>query len=267
VPRSIAVAQTCPIAGDVHANAAEHLRLIAVAASLGALLVLFPELSLTGYEIDLAGGLAFEEEDPRLDALRGAAAAHSLTVIAGAPVRIGRALHIGAFILSPDGTGALYTKHRLGAFGESARRDGTVPPAEATVFQAGDRDPLVHFGGGHVAAVAICADIGRPSHPQHAADRGAATYLASMFVIPSDFEGDAAKLRAYAAQHAMVVALANFGSATGGLGAAGRSAIWSQTGEPVVQLKASGSGVAVATETSAGWSGETVMLRETAWSG
>jgi predicted amidohydrolase len=257
--RSIAVAQTCPVKGDVNANIAEHLRLAALAASEGAQVVVFPELSLTGYEIGLADKLAFSQDDSRLVPLIEAASSHSIIIIVGAPVRIETRLHIAAFILCSDRMTILYTKHHLGAFGESACQDGSLPPAEATVFQTGDRNPLLQFGG-RIAAVAICADIGQPSHPQQAADRGARAYLASMFVIPSDFEADSAKLSRYARQHCMVVALSNFGSPTGGLAAAGRSSIWSETGDLLVQLEPSGSGVAVATETSKGWLAKEVML-------
>src|SRR4051812_46350365 len=166
--RSIAVAQMCPVKGDVQANLEQHVLLARLAAAEGAQVVVFPELSLTGYELGLANGLAFSEDDPRLTPLRDTAASQSLTMIVGAPVRLGPQLHIGAFILFPDRTTELYTKHHLGAFPPSASCDGTVPPAEATVFQPGDRDPLLRFGG-TIAAVAVCADIGRPSHPQHAA--------------------------------------------------------------------------------------------------
>jgi predicted amidohydrolase len=259
LPTSIAVAQTCPVKGDVNANLDEHLRLTELAASQGAQVIVFPELSLTGYEMGLAGELAFSENDPRLARLADAASSHSTTLIVGAPVRIEARLHIGAFVLHHDRTTTLYTKHHLGAFAESARCDGTVPPAEATVFHPGDRNPLVRFAG-NIAAVAICADIGRPSHPQQAVARGARTYLASMFVIPSDFEGDAAKLSGYARQYSVTVALANFGSPTGGLAAAGRSSIWSETGELLARLNPSGSGVAVATRTSNGWRAKTFMV-------
>lgn len=257
--RSLSVAQTSPVRGDVNANLGEHLRLTALAASEGAQVVVFPELSLTGYEIGLADALAFSEYDLRLAHLLDAAASGSITIIAGAPVRLGNRLHIAAFVLYPDGTSALYTKHRLGAFGDSVRGDGVVPPAEATVFEPGDRNPLVRFGD-NTAAVAVCADVGRPSHPQQAADRGAKVYLASMFVIPSDFEGDSSKLRRYATQHSMVVALANFGSPTGGLAAAGRSSIWSERGELLAQLGSSGAGIGVAIESSDGWRAKTIML-------
>jgi predicted amidohydrolase len=158
--RSIAVAQTCPAKGDIQANIDEHVHLARLAAAEGAQVVLFPELSLSGYELDVAKALAFSEDDPRLSPLRELASSQAMTLIVGAPVRIGPRLHIGAFILLPDRTTELYTKHHLGAFPASASCDGTVPPAEATVFEPGDRNPLIRFGG-NIAAVAVCADIPR----------------------------------------------------------------------------------------------------------
>lgn len=61
----IAVAQTRPVAGDVERNIAGHLRLIDLAASLRSELVVFPELSITGYEPALAANLATSQHDPR----------------------------------------------------------------------------------------------------------------------------------------------------------------------------------------------------------
>jgi predicted amidohydrolase len=250
--RSIAVVQTCPIKGDVQANIQEHLRLAQLAAAQGAKVVVFPELSLTGYELALCDELAFSVGDSRLSSLLDLAAAQGSTLVVDAPVRLGPSLHIGAFILFPGGTTELYTKHRLGAFPPSASCDScdgkSVPPAEETVFQPGDCNPLIQLGE-TIAAVAVCADIGKPAHPQHAAERGANTYLASMFVIPSDYDGEAGKLSRYAVQHRMMTALANFGSASGGLRSAGRSSIWTESGELLVQLKEAGSGIAVVSET------------------
>ena len=255
--RSLAAAQTLPVRGDVEANLAEHVRLARIAAGAGARLLVFPELSLTGYELDLAARLAFSPADPRLAALVEVASAHAMTLIAGAPVRLGAKLHLGALIVTPDGAVDVYTKHHLGAFPPSASPDGVVPPAEASVFEPGERNPLVRCGDG-VAAVAVCADIGRPTHAKAAAERGARSYLASMFVIPADFAGDTAKLRSYAVEHAMAVLLANFGGPSGGLPAAGGSAIWDEQGEPLAQLGPDGSGIVVAAETPAGWHAKAV---------
>ena len=256
---SICVAQTRPVRGAFEVNLAEHLRLVRLAASRGARVVLFPELSLTGYELELAEELAISLDDRRLEPLAEAASAHALTIIAGAPVRVGPRLHIGALIARSRGTISLYAKQHLGAFGESARCDGHLPPPEASIFDPGTLSPLVQLEDG-LAGVAICADTGRASHPQGAAGGGAASYLASMFVIPSDFDADSARLRGYAEAHSMVVALANFGGPTGGLAAAGRSSIWSERGELIVQLPPSGTGMAVATTTPNGWRHEVTML-------
>jgi predicted amidohydrolase len=250
--RALATAQTVPVRGDVEANVTQHLRLAGIAAAEQAEVLVFPELSLTGYELDLARRLAFSEDDPRLAPLIEAAVSASMTLVVGAPVEIDGRLYLGAFILGPDRTIALYTKRYLGAFAPGDSPDGIVPPAEATVFQPGERNPLVPLGGG-AAAVAICADTGRPSHAQEAAERGARAYLASMFVIPSDYEKDATNLRTYAARHAMAVVLANFGGPSGGLPAAGRSAIWSESGALLAALGPSGSGVVIAREEAAGW--------------
>ena len=255
--RAIGAAQTVPVRGDVGANVEQHVRLARVAAREGARVIVFPEMSLTGYEMDLAETLAFSRDDPRLAPLVEAAAAGSLTLVAGAPVRIGSRLHVGAFIVGPDGAIDLYTKRHLGAFSAGAKVDGTVPPAEAVFFHPGDLDPLIRFGG-HTAAVAVCADTARPAHPQRAAERGADTYLASVFVIPSDLRGDHERLQMYARRHSMAVVMANFGGPSGGLASGGSSSIWSDTGELLARLESGGAGVAVAIESAAGWRAVTV---------
>lgn len=251
-PRCLAAAQTVPLRGDVGANLEQHLRLARLAAKGGAEVLVFPELSLTGYELDLARELAFTADDPRLGPLVDEAAVSRVTLVVGAPVRLGPGLHIGAFLVSPDRAVDVYTKHHLGAFPAGASADGIVPPAEATVFQAGDRNPLVRIGD-TTAAVAVCADTGRPAHARRAADQGATTYLASMFVIPSEFERETACLPEYAVRHAMAVVFSNHGGPTGGLAAAGQSAIWSPRGERLAQLGRAGAGVVVAVESDAGW--------------
>jgi predicted amidohydrolase len=242
---TLAAAQSIPVAGDVEANVAAHLALLHAAAAVGAELLVFPELSLTGYELARAPALAFEPEDARLRPLREAAAGQGVSLVVGAPVRLDDRLHLGAFLLLRDGGIDLYTKRHLGAFSEDARVDGDVPPPENAFFAPGERDPLLAIGDAR-AAVAICADTGRPAHSRAAAARGAAAYLASMFVIPSALEADHANLEGIAARHAMHVVFANYGGPTGGLASGGGSAIWAAGGERLAQLGPNGSGVVVA---------------------
>jgi predicted amidohydrolase len=72
-PRSdivVALAQMAPRLGDLDANVARHLELIAAAAADGADLVVFPELSLTGYFLkDLVTETALRLDSPEIQAL------------------------------------------------------------------------------------------------------------------------------------------------------------------------------------------------------
>lgn len=234
----LAAAQTVPRAGDVPANLAQHVALAHQAADQGAALVLFPELSLTGYELERAQELAFTLDDGRLDPLRALARDRQIQLVVGAPLTLGGRLHLAALIVGPADVRA-YTKRHLGAF--PADLAPRVPPPEPSVFAAGDLDPLIHVDG-RAAALAICADVNQPAHAQRAAAR-ASIYLASMFVVPQDVAGDHATLQRRARTHAMTVVQANFGGPTGGLPAGGCSAAWGPDGRLLGQLPAAGAGV------------------------
>lgn len=241
-PTRLAAAQTVARAGDLSGNLARHLHLARSAAERGAALVLFPELSLTGYELELAADLALDEQDPRLDPLRELAAEADITLVVGAPVRCAERLHLAAVVLGPEGPDRLYTKQRLGAF--PAHLAPRVPPPEPTVFVPGDRDPLLEGPYGR-AALAICADTGLAGHADRAAARGATCYLASMFFTPPEWQDEARRLSGFAATHRMHVLMANHGAPTGGLDAAGGSAAWGPDGELLQRLPGPGEGLLV----------------------
>ena len=66
-----ALAQITPVLGDVQKNLVKHLTYIDRACAEGASLVVFPELSLTGYTLrDLTSAVALRPDDSMLDPLR-----------------------------------------------------------------------------------------------------------------------------------------------------------------------------------------------------
>jgi predicted amidohydrolase len=76
----VALAQIAPSLGQLDANLARHHALIAEARAGGADLVVFPELGLTGYQLqDLAAEVSMRLDDPRLADL--AATTKDLSVI------------------------------------------------------------------------------------------------------------------------------------------------------------------------------------------
>lgn len=237
----------------------EHVQLARLAAQAGARVVAFPELSLIGYELDLGQALAFSERDGRLDPLRDVATSLGVTLIAGAPVRLDGELYIGAFILTPDQRINIYTKHHLGAFRTQDSPDGRVPPPESSVFVAGDRNPLVSWDG-HTGAIAVCADGRYPAHAERAAKQGASTYFSCQFGIPEHVGYKLHKLKCAAVAHRLTIVFANYGASTGQLPPGGRSGIWSEQGECLVELGLTGAGVAIAIEAEDGESWHTQTL-------
>lgn len=75
----LAVVQLAPVLGDLEANLTAHLEAIEEARGAGAELVVFPELSLTGYRLkDTVPELAMSTRDSRLDPLKEASAGTAL---------------------------------------------------------------------------------------------------------------------------------------------------------------------------------------------
>ncbi len=112
---TLAAAQTVSIAGDLPENIARHRVLMRVAAEHGVQLLVFPELSLTGYEPSLATELAIAPDDAVLTPLRELARELRLTAVVGMPIRLSSApqVLIGALVMAADGSLAVYSKQHL----------------------------------------------------------------------------------------------------------------------------------------------------------
>jgi len=241
----IAAIQSASLKGDIATNLTRHLALARQAAAHGARLALFPELSLTGYEPDVAAATALRGDDARLAPLAELAQSSGMIIVAGAPLRIDGALYIGAISFLPDGGVAEYTKQHL--------HDG-----EEKVFVAGCGGAALDIGG-IPAALAVCADFTHASHAQAAAGAGAMLYAASVLVSPGGYAKDSGILRSYAEQHKMPVLMSNHGGPTGGWQSAGRSALWDERGQLVVEGGA-GECLVLASRTAGGWQGRVVEV-------
>jgi predicted amidohydrolase len=131
---NLALAQINTCLGDVQANLDKHLGLLAEAKKQGADLVLFPELSLTGYVLqDLVPSVAHRpmEDDPIFKHLLKAS--HDLDLVAGfvdedarhrfyiasAYLSAGKVLHVHHKVYLP--TYGLFDEGRFFAWGDSVR--------------------------------------------------------------------------------------------------------------------------------------------------
>ncbi len=240
-----AAAQSVSVAGDVRGNASRHARLAAQAADRGARFILFPELSLVGYEPCVAASHPLEPGDERLQSLRKVARAKGITIVAGAPVTFGRGCHIGAFVFSPEGDADVYTKQFL-------------HQGEEALFTPGTGGALVHVAHARIG-LAVCADATHPEHAVAAVRRGATVYAASCLITEAGYAKDTAFLQHYARQYGIAVLMANHGAATGDWAPAGRSAAWSDQGDLLASTPGTGEALVLIEHSRTGWMGEVVQ--------
>lgn len=245
---TLAAAQTVSIPGDVAANIQRHLALMRAAAEQGVHCLVFPELSLTGYEPFLAADLAIDPQDAVLAPLRELARELRLTAVVGMPVRLASqaGVLIGALILGADGSVGVYTKQHL-------------HPGEELAFAAGQGGEPLELAEERIA-VAVCADFSQASHPRQAAAAGATVYAAGVLISEGGYAADSALLEGYAAEYGLVVLMANHGGPSGGWACAGRSAIWTADGNLLVAAPGVGDALVIARRDGGHWTGQVVAL-------
>ncbi|HEV8401775.1 MAG TPA: carbon-nitrogen hydrolase family protein [Candidatus Limnocylindrales bacterium] len=217
-PLTIAVAQPACRPGDVAANAVAHARTI---RSADARLVVFPELSVTGYELDAP---AVAPDDPRLAPIIDACRDTGSVALVGAPA-VGAQGTDSIAMLAADGTGArvAYRKMWLGS-------------TETRRFSAGPAPAVLELDGWRLG-LAICRDAGIAQHWADTVALGIDAYVAGSVKAVDEGEIQDERARRLATEHGIWVAVASGAGPNGGgyEPAAGRSGIWAADGSVVAQ--------------------------------
>lgn len=216
------LAQTRPFPGDFQANLIRHQQLIQLAASAGADTILFPELSLTGYEPTLAEALAIVPDDSRLASLQMLSDTHGLTIGAGSPVRTEQGITISLLFFHPRKERQLYSKQFLHA-------------DEEPFFISGQNKTLLLKDQPQVA-LAICYELSVPAHAEHTHRLGAGVYLASVAKSAQGVDTAAKRLSQIAKDYSMTVGMANCLGVNDGMACVGRTSAWNQRGGLIGQL-------------------------------
>jgi predicted amidohydrolase len=239
----LASAQTKPKRGNIPENLGDHYRLIEIASDKGADLIVFPEMSITGYEREGADLLAFSSNDNRLDKLIRLAIDHKIIVIAGAPIKIHSDLFIGEFIILPDSSVMIYTKQFL-------------HPGEEKFFTSSfDHNPLIKLENERIS-LAICADIDHHLHAENACKVESSIYISSIFFSPNGIPSAHILLSNYAKKFSMNVLMSNFSGESWGQPSGGRSAFWNSNGESIVEMNDSDSGLLIVEKRNDHWIGK-----------
>lgn len=215
----IAAVQISVMRGDVEHNIQVHESAIKVAAKERIDILIFPELSLTGYEPELASDLVFSLNDKRLEPLQRAADEYNMMIIAGAPLYVvDKKPAIASIIMRPHLTPISYSKQCFHS-------------GEDEYFSLGSKQAkVIHFRN-VCFGLSICADMTDGDHAAKLAKEGAEIYLASVLITANGYDADINYLKEYAQTYGMVVVMANYYGVSGGYVTTGRSAIWNNAGE------------------------------------
>ena len=225
----IALCQTRSTAGDLLTNVVAHCRFAKNAATADANVVVFPELSLTGYEPKLAGQLATAPADSRLTPLRQICDSLRITVVAGLPTGSEAGVRISAVIFEPLRAVRVYSKMHL-------HRD------EAPYFAPGDEYTGL-IGSECDIGLAICYELSMPEHLARVRDAGAKIYLASVAKSQAGVESAMLRLADVARQHRMPCGMVNGVGPADDFVCAGQTSAWDSNGRLLARLDEAQEGI------------------------
>ncbi|MFI7588198.1 carbon-nitrogen hydrolase family protein [Spongisporangium articulatum] len=212
----LAVAQPSCVALDVVANVAAHAALVTEAQ---ARVVVFPELSLTGYEL---GAAPVSPDDARLAPLVAACGRSGSVALVGAPVTEGGARYIG--MLAVDGCGASVVYRKV--YCDESEASFTDGPGPVALEVDGRR-----------LGLAICRDTRFGEHRSRTAALGIDAYVAGILMHVDESQMQARRGVQIARELQVPVAFAGYAAPTGEgyTDPAGRSAIWAGDGTVLAQ--------------------------------
>lgn len=227
----LCVAQINPVKGNIEENIGRHKEFISMAIEQGADLIMFPELSITGYEPELAARLATQVDDTRFDDFQAISDENNISIGFGLPVKNDNGVSISMAIFEPGKTRKTYSKKYLHT-------------SEDLFFVSGE-----HFTGllgtAENIAPAICYELSVPQHAAEASQKGASLYIASVVEDIEGVERALNKLAAIAARYSMTVLMSNCTGITGAYDCGGKSSAWNNKGELKGQLSPDEEGILV----------------------
>ncbi|SNY06423.1 carbon-nitrogen hydrolase family protein [Paractinoplanes atraurantiacus] len=204
----IAVAQPPVHPLDIAANITRHASAVRAAA---ARVVVFPELSLTGYDLDAP---LLKPDDPRLTPLVESCTATDTVALVGAPVP---GPYIAMLRIDSDGVQVVYRKQ--------------YPHHTEGRFLAGPGPEVVEVDGWRLG-LGICRDTGVEQQAADTAALGIDAYVAGVVDEPADDVVLAERARRISTTYGVWTAIASCAGASGPAypATAGRSGIWQPDG-------------------------------------
>lgn len=204
--------------GNIELNILKHIKLINIAIKNEVKLIVFPELSITGYDHKSAKRLATTVADKRFNIFQNLSDENDITIAIGVPTLNCLGINISTILFMPNKKRVLYSKILLHDSEKSTFVEGT----EYITFN-------IH---NNCFSLAICYESLQDEHIKKSKELGANIYLAS---VANSQNGVTEANRVYSElsrKYSMTILMSN----CLGNGAVGQSSIWNEEGKQVSKL-------------------------------
>ncbi|WP_431158669.1 carbon-nitrogen hydrolase family protein [Winogradskyella poriferorum] len=228
---NICLAQSKSFKGDIAKNITHHLYLIDKAIENCSDLIVFPELSITGYEPSLAKTLATNANDVRFKVFQDKADQHQITIAIGVPLTAEKGITISLVFYRPHTHPIVYAKQKL--------HDDELP-----YFVQGQKNPLAKINN-KVIAFGICYETMFCEPFEEAICNNSDAYIASVAKPMHDISRATTHYSTMAKTHGIPVLMCNSIGPSEDFFCAGQSAIWDKTGKSLGTLDASHEGLLI----------------------
>ncbi|WP_178988549.1 GNAT family N-acetyltransferase [Winogradskyella schleiferi] len=218
----ICIAQTKSLKGKVQHNIHNHLQLIERSIPFHSDLVIFPELSITGYEPDLAKELATTFENDMFNPFQEVSDKNDITIGIGMPTNGTEGTFISMLIFQPRTQRTVYSKQLLHA-------------DEKPYFVCGTHQTYLHIKDKKIA-LGICCETLQQEHILNSNKNGADLYIASVAKSKAGVDKAYSHFSKMANEFNTPILMSNCIGICDNFLSVGQSAVWNNKGDLLEKL-------------------------------
>ena len=227
----ICIAQTNSKTGQIQENIHNHLRMITRAIDEKADLVIFPELSITNYETELAQNYAMDIQSALFNPFQTLSDDNNISIVIGAPKQSDEGLNISMFIFSPNIHRRVYSKQIL--------HEDELP-----YFVCGKEQTILNIKDKKIA-LGICYETLQREHFLNAFNKGINVYVASVAKSKNGVEKAHNHFANISGEFKTPILMSNCIGVCDSVMSCGQSAAWNQSGQLIAKLDDKNQGVLI----------------------
>ena len=225
----ICVAQLKSVKGEVQENIKHHVHFIERAIELNGDFIVFPELSITGYEPSIAKKLATSLDDPIFDQFQNLSDEHQITIGIGMPLSAANGINISMLIFQENEERSSYSKQLL--------------HAEELAYFVRAMDQAYLTLNNTKIALGICFETLQREHFLNAVEQNADIYIASAAKSQTGMERALTYFPEIANEFSTPILISNAVGKCDNFKSFGQSSAWNRNGELLNQLDTQNEGI------------------------